>query len=67
LRICTRRICGYEITFFDPLKYTDAPREGIRRIIERVTGKSIPKERVPTEQIEWIRMGKIAFEFVLKP
>ena len=28
----------------DPLNYADAPREGIRRIIESVTGESFPKE-----------------------
>ena len=47
----------------DPQNYADAPREGIRRIMESVTGKSIPKESVSgpssfsAENIEWIRMG----------
>ena len=27
----------------DPQNYPDAPREGIRRILELVTGKTIPK------------------------
>lgn len=41
----------------DPANYSDAPREGIRRILQEVLGKSIPKDKVETEQIEWIRMG----------
>ena len=47
----------------DPQNYSDAPREGIRRILESVTGESFPKEgkRGPSafsaENIEWIRMG----------
>ena len=28
----------------DPLNYADAPREGIRRIMESVTGATFPKE-----------------------
>jgi 5-oxoprolinase (ATP-hydrolysing) len=41
----------------DPRNYPDAPREGIRRILEEVTGKPVPKERFDAGQIEWIRMG----------
>uniref|UniRef100_A0A0K8SCA3 5-oxoprolinase n=1 Tax=Lygus hesperus TaxID=30085 RepID=A0A0K8SCA3_LYGHE len=42
----------------DPANYEDAPREGIRRIIEEVTGKIMPKnEKVDTQLINWIRMG----------
>ena len=41
----------------DPLNYDDAPREGIRRILAEVTGVDIPKNSVPAEMIEWIRMG----------
>ena len=47
----------------DPQNYADAPREGIRRIMESVNGKSLPKESVSgpssfsAENIEWIRMG----------
>ena len=41
----------------DPQNYPDAPREGIRRILESVTGKIFPKESFPAENIEWIRMG----------
>ncbi len=40
----------------DPDNYEDAPREGIRRLLERITHETIPPE-VPTESIEWIRMG----------
>jgi len=41
----------------DPQNYNDAPREGIRRILAETTGLDIPKNCVPAEMIEWIRMG----------
>ncbi|MCO5610538.1 hypothetical protein L7F22_064777 [Adiantum nelumboides] len=42
----------------DPGNYEDAPREGIRRILEEYTGKAIPRSaKIPTHLIEWIRMG----------
>ena len=41
----------------DPQNYADAPREGIRRILAGATGLDIPKNSVPAEMIEWIRMG----------
>ena len=42
----------------DPANYESAPREGIRRILEEVTGETIPRDApVPTDRIEWIRMG----------
>ncbi|CAO3686643.1 unnamed protein product [Umbelopsis ramanniana] len=42
----------------DPANYKDAPREGIRRILERATGTTIPRsDPVPTDNIESIRMG----------
>lgn len=47
----------------DPQNYPDAPREGIRRILESVTGRHIPKASggrsttFSSENIEWIRMG----------
>jgi 5-oxoprolinase (ATP-hydrolysing) len=41
----------------DPQNYDDAPREGIRRILSETTGMQIPKNSVPAEMIEWIRMG----------
>ncbi|XP_014239641.1 5-oxoprolinase isoform X2 [Cimex lectularius] len=42
----------------DPANYEDAPREGIRRIIEEITGKNISKsEKISCDNIEWIRMG----------
>lgn len=42
----------------DPVHYPDAPREGIRRILEQETGRSHPQD-VPldTSQIDFIRMG----------
>ncbi|XP_033115374.1 5-oxoprolinase-like [Anneissia japonica] len=42
----------------DPTNYPDAPREGIRRILEQETGKPHPPaEPLDTSLIEWIRMG----------
>jgi len=42
----------------DPRNYESAPREGIRRVLEKVHGRKIGrKEKVPTERIDWIRMG----------
>lgn len=41
----------------DPKNYPDAPREGIRRIISTVKGREFKAEELPTEDIEWIRMG----------
>lgn len=42
----------------DPSNYDDAPVEGIRRILEEITGEKIPRtSKIPTDKIEWIRMG----------
>jgi len=41
----------------DPANYADAPREGIRRILEAVTGKPHDKAGFDASRIEWIRMG----------
>ncbi|PPR86356.1 hypothetical protein GOBAR_AA34337 [Gossypium barbadense] len=42
----------------DPSNYDDAPIEGIRRILEEYTGQKIPRTvKIPTDKIEWIRMG----------
>ena len=41
----------------DPAHYSDAPREGIRRILEEVTGRPYPKEGFVSSDIDWIRMG----------
>lgn len=42
----------------DPANYPDAPSEGIRRIIEQVTGTKIPKgEPIDLSPVESIRMG----------
>ncbi|XP_059647017.1 5-oxoprolinase 1 [Cornus florida] len=42
----------------DPSNYDDAPIEGIRRILEEFTEKKIPRtSKIPTDKIEWIRMG----------
>ncbi|MBF0224580.1 MAG: hydantoinase B/oxoprolinase family protein [Desulfobacterales bacterium] len=41
----------------DPEKYEDAPREGIRRILEEVLEISIPKDSIDPKYIDCIRMG----------
>lgn len=42
----------------DPSNYPDAPREGIRRIIEQETGIPHPRDiPLDTSRIESIRMG----------
>jgi len=41
----------------DPANYSDAPREGIRRLLKKVMGIDSPKEAVHTSAVEWIRMG----------
>lgn len=42
----------------DPANYPDAPSEGIRRILEQVTGKKSPKgEPIDLSPVESIRMG----------
>ncbi|RLA71649.1 MAG: 5-oxoprolinase [Epsilonproteobacteria bacterium] len=41
----------------DPANYSDAPREGIRRLLKKVMGIDSPKEAVDTSSVEWIRMG----------
>ena len=41
----------------DPSNYRDAPREGIRRILEAATGEKFPKDDFPSDRIEWIRIN----------
>jgi 5-oxoprolinase (ATP-hydrolysing) len=41
----------------NPQNYPDAPREGIRRVLELVTRTPIPNDRIDASGIEWIRMG----------
>ncbi|MCP4132776.1 MAG: 5-oxoprolinase [bacterium] len=41
----------------DPANYSDASSEGIRRVIEEISGKPVPKDAIPAEKIGWIRMG----------
>jgi 5-oxoprolinase (ATP-hydrolysing) len=42
----------------DPANYSDAPTEGIRRIIEQATGQKIPRsQKVPTQNLKRIRMA----------
>ncbi|KAG9255120.1 putative 5-oxoprolinase [Emericellopsis atlantica] len=42
----------------DPSNYKDAPTEGIRRILEAATGRTLPRgEKIDTSDIESIKMG----------
>lgn len=42
----------------DPGNYPDAPLEGIRRLLEKMTGASLPRgQPLDTLQIEYLRMG----------
>ncbi len=41
----------------NPHQYSDAPLEGMRQIIQEVTGNSISSENLPSDWIEWVRMG----------
>ncbi len=42
----------------DPANYDDAPREGIRRILEEYSHKAVPADgTIDASEIEWIRMG----------
>mgnify|MGYP001254873323 CR=1 FL=1 len=42
----------------DPANYPNAPREGIRRVLEEATGVAHPREvQLDASRIEWIRMG----------
>ena len=41
----------------DPGNYSDAPREGMRRILEESFQKPVSKNSLNAESIEWIRMG----------
>ncbi|KAF8581969.1 5-oxoprolinase [Ramaria rubella] len=42
----------------DPSNYRDAPTEGIRRVLEAVTGDSIPRGQVlKTDKIDYIRLS----------
>ncbi|KAK3086761.1 hypothetical protein FSP39_022921 [Pinctada imbricata] len=52
------KVCVMKLLSVDPKNYPDAPREGIRRIIEQETGKSFPaKSPLNPSMIDWIRMG----------
>ncbi|XP_017878802.1 5-oxoprolinase isoform X2 [Ceratina calcarata] len=50
------RIRVMKLLSVDPANYEDAPREGIRRILEQETGKKIDGE-IDGSSISWIRMG----------
>ncbi|CAI5756381.1 unnamed protein product [Candida verbasci] len=48
----------FKLLSIDPLNYKDAPTEGIRRVLEKVTGQSIDKNsKLNLDLIESVRMG----------
>jgi len=48
----------------DPANYKDAPREGIRRVLEEVTGRKHPRDQpLDTSRIASIRMGTTVSKF----
>ncbi|RLV96077.1 hypothetical protein JA1_000578 [Spathaspora sp. JA1] len=48
----------FKLLSVDPENYPDAPTEGIRRILEKVSGNAIPKgEKLKLDLIQSIRMG----------
>uniref|UniRef100_A0A1B6LIT0 5-oxoprolinase n=3 Tax=Graphocephala atropunctata TaxID=36148 RepID=A0A1B6LIT0_9HEMI len=52
------KVCVMKLLSVDPDNYPDAPREGIRRILEKETGVTMPAtEPMDSSLIEWIRMG----------
>ncbi|XP_060073815.1 5-oxoprolinase-like [Ylistrum balloti] len=52
------RVKVMKLLSVDPKNYPDAPREGIRRIMEEVGGRALPPdEPIDSAQIDWIRMG----------
>uniref|UniRef100_A0A0C9RU22 Oplah_2 protein n=2 Tax=Fopius arisanus TaxID=64838 RepID=A0A0C9RU22_9HYME len=50
------RVRVMKLLSVDPDNYDDAPREGIRRILEQETGRVIG-DVIDTSEISWIRMG----------
>ncbi len=44
----------------DPGNYNDAPTEGIRRVLEKLTDKKIPRGSV----LETDKIGELVFRFV---
>ncbi|KAJ4214128.1 hypothetical protein NW759_010651 [Fusarium solani] len=54
----TRHEQVFKLLLVDPKNYKDAPTEGIRRVLEKFRGTSLPREElIDTWDIESIRMG----------
>lgn len=48
----------FKLLSVDPANYDDAPREGVRRVIEKITNKKVPRnEKIDLSSVESIRMG----------
>ncbi|KAJ2394606.1 hypothetical protein GGI05_001967, partial [Coemansia sp. RSA 2603] len=54
----TERTVVVKLLSEDPAHYDDAPREGVRRILEAATGRAYARTgRLDTRNIAWVRMG----------
>ncbi|ORY28953.1 Hydantoinase B/oxoprolinase-domain-containing protein [Naematelia encephala] len=54
----SRGDCLIKLLSVDPNNYADAPTEGVRRVLEWFTGKTLPRSDViDTSAIEYLRMG----------
>jgi len=54
---CNGRIYIEKLLSEDPSNYDDAPREGIKRILQRITSNPVLSTNIPSSEINWIRMG----------
>jgi 5-oxoprolinase (ATP-hydrolysing) len=55
---CGDKVLVSKLLSVDPAHYPDAPREGIRRMLEEITGVPHPRDQpLDTSRIEAIRMG----------
>ncbi|ORY78471.1 Hydantoinase/oxoprolinase-domain-containing protein [Leucosporidium creatinivorum] len=53
-----RKEIVFKLLSVDLANYPDAPAEGCRRVLEAVTGESIPRgTKLPTDKIEYIRLS----------
>ncbi|KAJ2787496.1 hypothetical protein GGI15_000683 [Coemansia interrupta] len=54
----TERTVVVKLLSEDPAHYGDAPREGVRRILEAATGRAHPRTGLlDTRNVAWVRMG----------
>jgi len=54
---CGDRVYTEKLLSRDPANYADASGEGIRRVLERITGVPVRPGAIPVDRLGWIRMG----------